>query len=223
MLERFYPIKLIFFLRNMELLKAFQINVDYKDRRTPLNWDSMQFSEIIFVDKTHSANFPLVYQLNDQKLTLDQILSINRASGLSFSRDSFMIVGEVLSIDKKKKQILLTNRKIIVYTHLIIASGTKPLSSFQDKELAAALQALTDALRMKSKIPTSFPTHLKRASPLVPARKNNTFFAVSDKPTDSDEEHSICKIVHPYIISSKQKFNSLNLDTLNSRFYEVQT
>lgn len=207
----------------MDLSKAFQISVDYKDRRTPTNWEMLQFAEVVFVDKTHPANKPLLYQLSDPKLSLEQILNICKTNSLSFSREAFLLVGEILSIDKKKKHILLSNKSTVAYNHLVIASGKKPVLSFQDEELAAALQALTDALRVKPKIPASFPAEVKKPSNLVSHKKKETTFAVSDKSEVSQDKENIERIVHPYIVAGEQKFNSFGLDALNSRFYEVQT
>lgn len=205
----------------MDLSRTFQISADYKDRSSPISWDMLLFAEVVFIDKTHLGNRPLIYQLNDHKLTLEKILNISKPNCLSFSRDAFLLIGEVLFIDKKKKQISLTNNNIVSYNHLVIASGKKTILSFQDDELLAALQALTDALRVKPKIPASFPTNVKNS--LQSSAKKETTFAASDRSVISQDEQNIEKIVHPYIMAVPKKLNSCGLDALNSRFYEVQT
>lgn len=206
----------------MELSKTFQVSADYKDCRNTVNWETLQFAEIIFVDKTHSLNRPLLYQLNEHKLSIDQLLNICKSASLSFSRDAFVLVGEVLHIDKKKKQISLNNKNIIAYTHLVIASGKKPVLSFQNEELAPALQALTDALRVKPKIPASLPTYLKSSSILNCPQREPTFAAI-DQSLASQDNHTIGKVVHPHIIAVEPNLNPQDLDRHNSRFYEVQT
>lgn len=205
----------------MELSKSFHINTDYKDRRPP-NWETLQFAEVIFIDKTHSENHPMLYQLRDNKLDLEQILNFYKFSKVMFSKDDFVLVGEVNFIDKQKKQISLTNNNTIAYNHLVIASGNKQLLSFHNHELGAALQALTHALRVKPKIPDSFPTYLKKHSALNP-RKKETTFAKGNKSQDSSVENSIKKIVQPYILNLIPKLRSSSLHAHNRRFYEVQT
>lgn len=202
----------------MELSRAFRISTDYKDKTTP-NWDTLLFVEVVFVDNTHPANNPMLYQLSNRDLSLEQILNISKSGPHAFSREAFVLVGEIQYIDKKKKQVSLTNKNIVAYNHLVIASGKKPVLSFKDHELSAALQALTDALRVKPKIPASFPGCLKSSSGKTP-KKKETIFA-NDKILQADEQN-IVKIVHPYIIDADRKFKSGGLDPLNSRFYEVQ-
>jgi hypothetical protein len=203
----------------MELSKSYRISTDYKDP-TQVNWETLQFTEVVFVDKTHPANPPVIYRLSDPRLSLEQIINISKSGSLSFSRNMFVHVGEALSIDKKKKQILLSNNNTLAYNHLVVASGSKQVLSFKDDELSAALQALTDALRVKPKIPTSFATDIKSSSAFVPQKKESSF-AAGDKPKSANDQQDIGKIVHPYIVANEQK-NATGLDTTNSRFYEVQ-
>lgn len=203
----------------MELSKTFQIGTDYKDQGRSLNWDSFQFAEILFVDKTHPSNRPQLYQLSDHKLTLQEIVNFHKTSSFFFSRDTFVLVGEIAGIDKKKKQVLLTNRNVICYQHLVIACGKKPILAFQDEELAAALQALTEALRVKPKIPHSFPC-IKAPSGIIPPKKDS-YLSSKDHSYLPEDKQNIEKIVHPYIVS--QEINKpFDLDSRNSRFYEVQ-
>ena len=205
----------------MEISKAFHISTDYKDRRPP-HWESLQFAEVLFIDKTHSANRPMVYQLRDNKINIEQILDFYKLNGFSASKDDFILLGEVNFIDKQKKQISLIDNNVVAYHHLVIASGHKQLLSFHNHELGAALQALTHALRVKTKIPDSFPSYRKKHSALNPRKKEITF-AKSDKSIESPEELNIERIVQPYILDIKPKHRSSNLHSHHSRFYEVQT
>lgn len=205
----------------MEFSKNFQISTDYKDLSSSVNWEMLQFAEVVFVDKTHSANRPLLYQLSDNKLTLDQILYSYKSNSLAFSRDAFIFVGEIIFIDKKKKQISLSNKNVVAYNHLVIASGKKPVLALKDKEMVAALQALADALRMKPKIPDSFPTSPKDSSKMFPQKKE-TVFAANDRSATAQDQQTIGKIVQPCMTAAEPKFSSCSLDTSNSRFYEVQ-
>jgi hypothetical protein len=102
----------------------------------------------------------------------------------------------------------------------VIASGKKPALSFKDHELSAALQALTDALRVKPKIPASFPACLKNPSALTAAK--NEFLALNDKVAPGADDQNIEKIVQPHILDLERKFKSSGWNPLNNRFYEVQ-
>lgn len=199
----------------MEFSRSFHISADYKDRGGTPTWDSLQFAEVIFIDKTNPESRPLIYQLNDQKISIESL--INAFNAPVFSRDSFILIGEALYIDKKKKQVSLTNKNIIAYNHLVIASGKKTVLSFQDDELVAALQTLTDALRVKPKIPGSFPLLFKNFTHRAP-HKNETRYAISEKP---ESESHVEKFVHPYILSGGSQFNPVSLQSLK-RLYEIQ-
>lgn len=205
----------------MDLYKTLQISTDYKDHKEALNWERLLFAPIILVDKTRQAS-PLIYQLSDQKFPCEQILNLSKNQSLNFSRNAFIFIGEALVIDKKMKKILLCNKNSVEYDHLIIASGKKTLLAFQDEELIAALQALNDALRMKSKIPASFPPSVKSPSPFFSSKKESTF-AASDHSILSQGEQLVKRLVHPYIMKAMPKFDSFSLDAFNNRFYEVQT
>ena len=204
----------------MELSRSFQISTDYKDHRNAVNWEIFQVAEVIFVDRTHPTNRPLLYLLSDHHLSLDQLLDQCKSQTFGFSRDSFILLGEILSVDKKKKQISMTNKNIVAYNHLVIASGKKPFLSLQDEELTAALQALSDALRFKNTVPFSFPTSLKNPSKLIPSKKETTF-AVSAKAAVL-EERIIEKAFQPYIKPPAAEFNACHPYSFGNRFYEVQ-
>lgn len=201
----------------MDISKAFHVGVDYKDRRDVLNWDGLRFVEIVIIDKTVAASYPAVYQFNDNNLDRNQFLQIAKSSPWSLSKETFLFAGNALSIDKHKKHILLTNNSIIAYDCLVIASGKKNIFSCQDEELATALQILHDALKVKPKMShasTSVSNHL--------IKKENAF-AASEKSTSSEASDAIEKIAYLYMAAQTQHLQTFNLDTLNSRFYEVHT
>lgn len=197
----------------MDISKAFNVGGDYRDRKAPVNWESRLFAEVVFLDKTNPDAKPQLYQLKDSEISHTPPLII-KANAISFSRDAFVLLGEVAIIDKKKKQILLTNKNTISYQYLVIVSGSKPILSYQDPEFGPGLKALVDALRMKPEIPTALATakkeHLKKAP-----HKNNP-------ASQEDSATPIGQVVHPQIASAGTKSISLDLNALNKRLYEVQ-
>lgn len=198
----------------MEVSKTLQISANYRERHAPLNWDTIRFAEIVVIDKTHPASYPLLYQLNESNITKDHLVHLASSKSLSFSKDNFILVGNVLSIDKRKKHILLTDNSIVAYKLLVIAAGRKQMLSFHEAELLAALQILNDALRVKPKIPHSFPDADKKGSSL-PSSKKNAIAPPRKFPK------AIKEVVQPHIADITTK--SFDLGSLDSRFYEVHT
>jgi NADH dehydrogenase FAD-containing subunit len=199
----------------MDIAKFSYIGTDYKER-TILNWDGLRVAEIVIVDKTTPASHPLVYQLKEEGLTPELLLDFLRSRSKSyfFSKETFLFAGKAHSIDKQKKQIYLTNNSIIAYNALIIASGKKTtVSCVNNEEFAIALQILNDALRVKNKILTC----------LAHVHKRKGSFAITNRLRHPTTECPVEKIVHPHMAAKQKKIHTFDLDTLSSRFYEVQT
>jgi len=196
----------------MEISKNLQIGVNYKDRGSLLNWEGLRFAEIVVIDKTHPSSYPLLYLLNDDKFTQEDLFHLARNKSFSFAKDHFLMVGKVLSIDKSKKHILLTDNNIIAYKLLVIAAGKKQVL-LQETELAAALYTLNNTLRVKPKIPSSFPDTVKKTSS-TPSKK--PAITLKTKPS-----HPIKHLAHPHTTDKRHK--SFDLDALDSRIYEVHT
>lgn len=201
----------------MELAKTYQINPHYKDQRTSLNWQMVQFADVVFVDKTRQSSPPLVYRLNEAKLPLDEALRMSKAQSQYFSHDCFEVVGELAEIDRKSKHIILDNKNLLTYTYLVVILGSKPSQTTIDQELINALQALNDALKMKPKIPSSF--HQGKKSPFALPSKSDEISA------SASDEHSSPKplgeIVNPCIHPSNQNEMTINLRGYKERLYEV--
>ncbi len=68
----------------MEISKTSGINVDYKDRRGPLSWQTRFFAEVILIDKTHSTMHPMIYRLKDDVVPRATRFSIGNQAQLHF-------------------------------------------------------------------------------------------------------------------------------------------
>lgn len=196
----------------MEISKSLHVGVNYKDRSSLLNWEGFRFVEIAVIDKTHPTSHPLLYQLNEEKITREELLHLTKLKSTSLSKENFFLVGKVISIDKNKKQILLTDNNIIAYKLLVIAGGKKQ-TLFQETELAAALHTLNHTLRVKPKIPSSFLNDTKSTSltshkkPAIALKNNASLYTI--------------KVACPHIFEKHDK--PFDLDALDSRIYEVHT
>lgn len=202
----------------MEFTKTLQISSDYKDNLRPLDWQMVQYAEVVFLDKTHPTQDPIVYQLNDSKLSLTDALSISRTNPNFFSKDSFMYIGEASGVDRKQKTILLSNKNTVVYHYLVILSGTKPIEVERDDELVAALQALNDALKMKPKIPSSFSDN-KSSRKKDPSSQKDMQGEILDEPSS---QSSVEEFAKPWIAHSTSQDFPGNLGGYKDRLYEVQ-
>lgn len=199
----------------MDLSKAFSISTDYKDRKCTPDWEMHSFSEIVFIDKPHSGAAPLLYQLKDPTLSLRDA-DYWKSSSFSFSRDTFFLVGEIASIDRKHKKIYLANRNSVSYNYLVMASGSKPLLSITEIEFAAGLQALIDALKVKPKIPNSFAAYINSANPAALESSRSTNSSSTDSSPDNTGN------VAQSSIASANKGKEFEFNSINKRLYEVQ-
>lgn len=199
----------------MELSKTFSISTDYKDRKSTPDWETHSFAEIVFIEKQHPGTAPMLYQLKDPKQTISPE-GLSNSTSFTFSHDIFFLVGEVESIDRKKKKVYLSNRNTVTYTYLVMASGSKPVLSLQENEFANGLQALIDALKVKPKIPGSFAAYLNPLNPaaILPSKQ-------AHGQTSSDVSPEIDNIVHPTIASANNN-RGYELNSINKRLYEVQ-
>lgn len=203
----------------MEISKIFCINADYKDRKTPLSWQMPLFAEVVLVDKTHDALHPMIYQLRDGIVPTPHQILYWKSGAVTLPNEAFILVGEALMIDKKKKQIQLANDNTIAYNYLIVAFGSKSIFSFESKKFLSAIQALIDAIRVKQKIPSSFA----KCSPPVQKKVALPFFSVQyhHLPTSS-QSNAIESIAQPHIYQAfDHRLFSPDLHTINKRLYEV--
>lgn len=198
----------------MDLSKAFIIGVDFKDQKTGPQWEQRFFAEIILIDKTHSSLTPLVYQLKDTAIPFHEHLPYFKKGLPSPSRDAFVFLGDVLIVDKKKKEIHLKSNNIVAYNYLIIATGTKPTvyGATQEEEFTAGLQTLLDAIRVKEKIPSAFVSQVMNSAKLTQI--------FCSEPSSILAKKELEKIIHPFLNSANSP--RVDLATINKRLYQVQ-
>jgi NADH dehydrogenase FAD-containing subunit len=198
----------------MDSTQPFKITTDYKSRTTPLSWETRLFAEVVFMDKTNESTASLLYQLKDNAICITELVKW-KSNAISFPKESFVLIGEIASIDKKKKQIILINQNVVAYHYLVIASGSSPVVTVYGDEFTAGINALIDALRMKSKIPSSF------ANPTSPSQKLvSPSIQASQEINVEEQDEEIDKIVHPTIHSAGATGNCSELNS--KRLFEVQ-
>ena len=132
---------------------AGQLQVEFKDVHR--NAHSIRQSvDIMIVDRTKPCNNQKCYILkNDAKLSDNDFESFKNGS-YDFDKNDFFCIGDVLSINKHMKYIVLENKNTISYVHLIIAFGSH--YSLLNYEFQAGVNTLVDAIRIRKKIPSAF-------------------------------------------------------------------
>lgn len=202
----------------MELGKPSITSVSFKDFK-PLGGAMHTYVEIALLDKTQPSGMQF-YEVKHNVLCLKtDFSSIHEAVHLN--NDAFAYLGEVVSFDKGNKQAFLVDKTTVTYGHLVIISGPKGSvsSTLHSEEFSAGLQALIDALRVRSKIPDAFPktirqAHFKLNTQLTPC----SFFDYTVKYGAPE----IDRVVHPYLTTTKPDITTNDLNTTHRRLYEVQ-
>lgn len=198
----------------LNLSKTLNVGAEYRGRGTP-NWETRLLVDVAFIDKTQVGVKPFVYQLHDSVLATNaDTVSLN-ASYAPFSPESFILLGEMSEVDKKNKQIFLSNKNVVSYQYLIVVTGTK--SSLSHTEFSAGLHALIEALRVKPKINDSFSI-----PPILSSFVNNHKRSVDMLEKKALHSSEIEKLVHTYISSSQNEGFSFSFSTNQKRLYEIQ-
>ena len=180
------------------------------------------FAEIVLIDKTNGILHPLLYQLRTDALEKqNDISTIHNADFTAIESNAFAMIGEVLTIDKSKKQIYLRNEITVTYKHLIMASGLKQSmqGSAYDEELSAGLHALMEAIRVRKNISTVLNPH--GTSSLGFKREARTPLH-QVKPVPEISFQTIEKILTPDLLSKSAKSLEMVFAGTEKRLYELQ-
>lgn len=110
------------------------------------------FVNTVLVDKNQNIQ-PLLYELQSEQ----KDSSVNFSHGFyNLPKGQFLFIGEVQSIDKKKKMIFLSNGGTVSYKHLVSANGVKSIiSEEQDQEFSLIAKHLVDAVKIQKSIASS--------------------------------------------------------------------
>lgn len=196
----------------MDLMKANNISADYKDRRSPPQWQMRIQTDVVFIDKSVDSVVSHAYLLKETVLTLDDVTAHNRMP--ITPDDAFMMLGEVAFVDKKNKQVFLKNENVVSYNHLVVVSGNRSLLSIKQEEFTAGLQALCDAIKVKPKIPSSFAN--------ITATPHRTPYGNGPDYSAKPETPKLDTIASPFIQSAGNRPTPFELNAINKRLFEVQ-
>ncbi len=165
--------------------------------------------EILLIDKTNHHLFqPLLYQVATAALSPGDI-AIPIRSVLNNQPNTTVIMGEVTSVNKEKKEISVDD-EIYSYDYLIIATGA--CHSYFGKnhweEFAPGLKTLTDALKIRERIFYSFE-QAEKIGDKEAAKKFLTFVIVGGGPTGVEVAGAIAEIARKTMLKD---FRRIELD-----------
>lgn len=168
------------------------------------------FIEVVMINKSHDLSHPLLYQVRSDRPLDDQ------KEFLSDMWSSFSLIGEVLSINKEKRQIQATNEISVSYCHLIVVSGLK---ANNDHDLSKGLYALLEALRVRNNVPQNFfPTSVDSSKPQHVSHKGKSPHVIPNK----NILHDMTKILSLKSTSGSSITLDMAFANKHMRFYEIQ-
>lgn len=201
--------------------RAFIVGVNLNDLESTPSGQNI-FAEVVLIDKSNDVLQPLLYQLKSDALKhQNDFLSLGKQAFITMEDNAFAMIGEVITINKNKKQIYLKNEITVSYKYLILASGLKQsmIASTHDDELSAGLHTLMRAIRVRNNIPTALnPQEIERLG-LLKRKETNPH---SIKPSSEIAYQYIQEILVPAILSKSDKSLEMVLAGTDKRLYEVQ-
>ena len=167
---------------------------------------------VTLVDKRNFHLFqPLLYQVATGSLSPADISSPLR-SVLNRSKNTKVLMGEVIDIDPDQQKVILRNEEI-PYDSLIIATGVSHYYFGNDdwEKVAPGLKTVEDALEMRRRIFVAFEAAEKESDP-EKRRAWLTFVIVGGGPTGVELAGAIAELAY-----STLKDDFRNIDTSEAR------
>ena len=167
------------------------------------------YAEIVLLDRSNEQMRPVLYQFRNDRIQK------NASEGIE--KNAFILLGEVDTINRQKKEIYLSNYRTVTYKYLVAASGLRQtsLGDLHDEELSAGVLALWEALRVRD---NSFPpiassNQSEKKSPSLPQ-------VVSQQHTESAEH--VQKVATPQAFGQPSEAHSSSFSSSEKRVYELQ-
>jgi len=162
---------------------------------------------VTLIDKRNFHLFqPLLYQVATGTLSPADISSPLR-SVLNHSKNTKVLMGEVVDIDAKEQKVVLQNEEIN-YDSLIVATGVSHFYFGNDdwEKVAPGLKTVEDALEMRRKIFLAFEAAEKETDP-AKRRAWLTFVVVGGGPTGVELAGAIAELAYTTL---KKDFRNIN-------------
>lgn len=174
--------------------------------------------DVWVIDKTNHHLFqPLLYQVASAALSPGDI-AVPIREILSPYENITVLMGEVTSIDKEARQVVLRNGDRIGYEYLIIGVGARHSYFGNDswEKLAPGLKTLNDALTIREKILISFEK-AERCDSISEAKKYLNFVIIGGGPTGVEMAGAIAEIAYETMLK-----NFRRIDTKKTKIYLIE-
>ena len=174
--------------------------------------------DITLIDKRNHHLFqPLLYQVATATLSPRDICATFRDICAN-QKNTTVIMGEVVQINKEEKQVILGNGDCFDYDYLAIAVGSKHSYFGNDKweAFAPGIKTITDALNIREHILTSFEK-AERLDSITETPKYLTFVIVGGGPTGVEFAGTIAELSR---ITMHKNFS--NIKTEKTRVFLVE-
>ncbi len=174
--------------------------------------------DVWVIDKTNHHLFqPLLYQVASAALASSDI-AIPIREILHPYENITVLMGEVVSIDKEKKTLLLRNGDQVSYEYLIVALGAKHSYFGHDDwgKYAPGLKTLSDALKIRERILMSFEI-AERCDSISEAKKYLNFVIIGGGPTGVEMAGAIAEIAYETMLK-----NFRRIDPTKAKIYLIE-
>ncbi len=174
--------------------------------------------DIILIDKKNHHLFqPLLYQAATATLAPSDI-SIALRELTARQQNTYVIMGEVVKIDKENKCIVMGNGDKFDYDYLVIAIGSKHSYFGNDhwEKLAPGIKTLKDALTIREHLLTSFEK-AERLDSISSSYKYLTFVIVGGGPTGVEFAGTIAELIR-----RTMRKNFRRISTEKARVYLIE-
>lgn len=159
--------------------------------------------DVILIDKMNHHLFqPLLYQVATAALDSGNIAYPIRKI-FRHQPNATVLMSDIVSIDKKKKQAIAANGDLFEYDYLILAVGATHsyFGHNEWEEYAPGLKTLADAIRIRERVLLGFE-RAETCDSLSEAAKNLRFVVIGGGPTGVEMAGAIAEI------SRKSLFNN---------------
>ena len=153
--------------------------------------------DLLLIDKTNHHLFqPLLYQVASAALSPNEI-AIPIREILRKQKNTTVMMGEVVNINKTSHEIILGNGEKVYYDYLVLAVGARHSYFGNDawEKYAPGLKTVKDALTIREDILISFEK-AERLDSITEAAKYLNFVIIGGGPTGVEMAGAIAEIAH---------------------------